>query len=393
MNFTAWLQTHRRSILFLLSILAIAGVIEAFNLPVTLFPNVSFPRIAVELNAGNRSANQMVMQVTKPVEEAIREVPGVVDINSITSRGSAEIRVDFGWGHNMVEAFGLVNSAVTQRLPTLPAGTTVQTKRMDPTVEPVISYSLTSDTLSLEKLYDIARYQLRPILLSVQGVARIGITGGTPEEYHVVVNPAKLAAYGLSITNVENALNQGNVMKSVGYMEDHFQLYLTFADGRYHTFKQIANTVLKSGNNGVVRLGDVAKVEDSTVPQWITVTADGHDAVLIGVYQQPDGNSVQIAKDIKKKFKNYASVLPPGVKVANWYDQSILVINSAKSVRDAILIGVALAALVLWVFLRNIKITLISILVVPTVLATTVALLAAMGQGFNIMTLGGMAAA
>ncbi|MDE3020777.1 MAG: efflux RND transporter permease subunit [Pseudomonadota bacterium] len=393
MNFTAWLQTHRRSILFLLSILAVAGVIEAFHLPVTLFPNVSFPRIAVELDAGNRSANQMAMQVTKPVEEAIREVPGVIDIHSITSRGSAEVQVDFGWGHNMVEAFGLVNSAVTQKLPDLPAGTTVQTKRMDPTVDPVISYSLTSDTLSLEKLYDLARYQLRPLLLSVQGVARIGITGGTPEEYHVVVNPAKLAAYHLSIASVVNALQQGNVMQSVGYMEDHYQLYLTFADGRYHTLKEISNTALRTGNNGIVRLGDIAKVEDSVVPQWITVTADGHNAVLLDVYQQPDGNSVQIATDIKKELKDYASVLPPGVKVANWYDQSILVINSAKSVRDAILIGIALAALVLWVFLRNLKITLISVLVVPTVLATTVAMLAALGQGFNIMTLGGMAAA
>jgi len=393
MDLTGWLQAHRRSLLFLLAILAIAGVIAAFQLPVTLFPDVSFPRVAVELDSGDRTADQMVMLVTRPVEEAIRAVPGVENVSSTSSRGSAEIKVDFGWGRDMVAATLEVNSAVTQMLPTLPAGTVVQTKRMDPTVDPVISYSLSSDKLSLTQLYDVAQYQLRPLLSSVQGVAQIGITGGTPEEYRVTVNPEKLAAYGLSITDVSTALSQGNLEQAVGHMEDHYQFFLVVSDARYQNFAQISNTVLKSGPNGLVRLADVAKVTDSTEPQYIRVTADGHDAVLLDVFQQPDGNSVQIARDIKAKLKTYASVLPPGVKVASWYDQSILVTDSAKSVRDAILIGIVLAAIVLFVFLRNHKITIISILVVPTVLATTVALLAILGMGFNIMTLGGMAAA
>ncbi|MGH7583938.1 MAG: efflux RND transporter permease subunit, partial [Gemmatimonadales bacterium] len=355
--------------------------------------DVSFPRVAVELDSGDRTADQMVTLVTRPVEEAIRRVPGVVNVTSTSSRGSAEIKVDFGWGRDMVAASLEVNSAVTQMLPTLPAGTVVETKRMDPTVDPVISYSLSSDKLSLTQLYDLAEYQLRPILSSVKGVAKIGITGGAPEEYRVTVNPDRLAAYGLTLTDVSNALAQGNVQQAVGHMEDHYQLYLVVADSRYQSFKQIANTVLRTGPNGLVRLADVANVTDSTVPQWIRVTADNHDAVLLDVFQQPDGNSVQIAHDIKQKLKTYRSVLPPGVKVAIWYDQSVLVTESAKSVRDAILIGIVLAAIVLFGFLRNRKVTIISMLVVPTVLATTVVLLAVFGMGFNIMTLGGMAAA
>ena len=393
MNFTVWLQTHRRSILFLLAILAIGGLTAAFELPVTLFPDVSFPRVAVELDSGDRPADQMVNLVTRPVEEAIRHVPGMLNLTSISSRGSAEIKVDFGWGHDMAAATLEVNSAVTQILPTLPPGTTVETKRMDPTVDPVISYSLSSDKLSLTQLYDVAEYQLRPLLSSVKGVAKIGITGGTPEEYRVTVDPVRLAAYGLTLTDVSNALAQGNVQQAVGHVEDHYQLYLVISDSRYQTFAQIAATVLRTGPNGLVRLGDVAKVTDATVPQFIRVTADGHDAVLMDVYQQPDGNSVQIADDIKSTLKKYASVVPPGVKVATWYDQSVLVTDSAKSVRDAILIGIVLAAIVLFVFLRNYKITIISIVVVPTVLATTVTLLYLFGMGFNIMTLGGMAAA
>ncbi|MDE2209164.1 MAG: efflux RND transporter permease subunit [Betaproteobacteria bacterium] len=393
MNFTGWLQTHRRSILFLLTILAVGGVIAAFVLPVTLFPDVSFPRVAVELNSGDRTADQMVALVTRPVEEAIRLVPGVRTVGSTSSRGSAEIKVDFGWGRDMAAATLQVNSAVTQILPTLPAGTTVETKRMDPTVDPVISYSLSSDTLSLTQLYDLAQYQLRPLLSSVKGVAKIGITGGAPEEYRVTVDPAKLSQFGLTLTDVSNALAQGNVQQAVGHIEDHYQLYLVVADSRYQTFAQIASTVLRTGPNGLVRLGEVATVTDAVVPQFIRVTADGHDAVLMDVFQQPDGNSVQIAKDIKTQLKTYASILPPGVKLATWYDQSVLVTDSAKSVRDAILIGIVLAAVVLFVFLRNYKITIISILVVPTVLATTITLLSLFGMGFNIMTLGGMAAA
>jgi CzcA family heavy metal efflux pump len=393
MHFTVWLQTHRRSILFLLAILAIGGVTAAFELPVTLFPDVSFPRVAVELDSGDRTADQMVTLVTRPVEEAIRLVPGVLNLSSLSSRGSAEIKVDFGWGHDMAAATLQVNSAVTQILPTLPAGTTVETKRMDPTVDPVISYSLSSDKLSLTQLYDVAQYQLRPLLSAVKGVAKVGITGGTPEEYRVTVDPARLAAYGLSLTDVSNALAQGNVQQAVGHIEDHYQLYLVVSDSRYQTFGQIASTVLRTGPNGLVRLADVANVTDATVPQYIRVTADGNDAVLMDIYQQPDGNSVQIADDIKAALKNYGSVLPPGVKLATWYDQSVLVTDSAKSVRDAILIGIVLAAIVLFVFLRNYKITIIAIVVVPTVLATTVTLLYLFGMGFNIMTLGGMAAA
>ena len=393
MNFTVWLQAHRRSILFLLAILAIGGLISAFELPVTLFPDVSFPRVAVELDSGDRTADQMVALVTRPMEEAIRHVPGVLNLSSTSSRGSAEIKVDFGWGRDMAAATSQVNSAVTQILSSLPAGTTVETKRMDPTVDPVISYSLSSDKLSLTQLYDLAQYQLRPLLSAVKGVSKIGITGGAPEEYRVTVDPARLAAYGLTLTDVSNALAQGNVQQAVGHMEDHYQLYLVVSDSRYQTFEQIAATVLRTGTNGLVRLDDVAKVTDSTVPRFIRVSADGHEAVLMDVYQQPDGNSVQIADDIKTALKTYASVIPAGVKLATWYDQSVLVTDSAKSVRDAILIGIVLAAIVLLVFLRNIKITIISIIVVPTVLAVTVTLLSAFGMGFNIMTLGGMAAA
>ncbi len=394
MNFTQWMQGHRRSILFLLVLLALAGALAAFKLPVTLFPNVDFPRVLVSLDAGDRPADLMMLVVTQPVEEAVRRVPGVRDVRSTTSRGTAEVSVSFDWGIDMGLATSQVNEAITQILPNLPPGTQMSTKRMDPTVFPILAYSLTSTTQSQTALYDLARYQLRPLLSSVNGVARIGVIGGAQEEYQVTVDPARLLAYGLTLSDVAHALSAANVVTAVGRLEDHYKLYLAISDTRLRDAQQIAATVLKTGaGGGIVRLEDVARVSDGVVPQWIKVNADGRPAVLFNIYQQPGSNSVQIARDVHAKLAAYQSQLPAGVKLANWYDQSVLVLDSAASVRDAIMIGTGLAVLVLFAFLRNIKITLIAAVVVPTVLAATVVLLYVLGMSFNIMTLGGMAAA
>jgi CzcA family heavy metal efflux pump len=393
MTFATWIQSHRRSILFLLVVLALGGVASSLKLPVSLFPDVQFPRVRVDLNAGDRPAERMAIEVTWPIEEAVRAVPGVVSVRSTTSRGSAEISINFGWGLDMVKAMLQVESAINEVMPSLPTGTDFTVKRMDPTVFPVLAYSLTSDTHSLVELRDIALYQLRPLLSTVTGVAKVGVQGGEQEEYRVTVSPAKLASYGLSLADVAGALSASNVITAVGRLEDHYKLYLVISDTRFKSMTEIQKTVLRSGKSGLVLLEDVATVSKETVPKWTSVTADGHDAVLFQIYQQPGGNTVEIARELKTKLAGFMKQLPPGVRIANWYDQSQLILASAGSVRDAILIGVVLAAVILLLFLRNLKITLIAIISVPSVLAATVLLLFVLHQSFNIMTLGGMAAA
>src|SRR6266850_2861023 len=390
---SGWVESHRRSILFLMVTLAAAGIVASINLPVSLFPTVDFPRVVVSLDAGDRPAQQMEMQVTRPVENAVRRVPGVVDVRSTTSRGAADVSINFTWGLDMASATLQVNAAIAQIMSRLPAGARVLTRRMDPTVFPIIAYSLTSSTTSLTQLRDLAEYQLRPLLSSIAGVAQVQVLGGAVEEYRVGVDPVRLQAYSLGLDDVARALSAANVISAVGRLEDHYKLYLAVSDTRLQNVDQIGRTVLKTGTNGIVELEDVATVEQSTAPQWIRVTADGKDAVLFSVYQQPGSNSVQIAADVKAQLDTYRPRLPPGVTIANWYDQSQLVTASAASVRDAILIGIGLAAVVLLVFLRSLKFTLIAIMVVPAVLASTVVPLSLLGMSFNIMTLGGMAAA
>jgi CzcA family heavy metal efflux pump len=391
MNFATLVEHHRRSIIVITLALALAGIFSAFSLPVGLFPSVSFPRVVISLDAGDRPADQMTLLVTTPVEQAIRRVPGVLNVRSVSSRGSAQVSLDFGWGADMVSTTLQVESAIAQILPSLPQGTTFLVRRMDPTVFPIIAYGLTSDTVSPVALRDLAQYQLVPLLSAIHGVARVDVQGGAQEEIQVAVNPQRLDAYGLALSDVVNALNAANVLSAVGKLEDHYKLYLVLSDNTLKHIDDVRNVVVKSGAEGVVRVSDIGKVIAGTVPQWTVVDEDGKPAVLFQVYQQPNGNSVQIAKAVRQALQSFA--MPTGVTLSNWYDQSVLVTQSAASVRDAILIGLVLAACVLFAFLRSWRVTSVAMLIVPATLATTILFLNFVGMSFNIMTLGGLAAA
>jgi CzcA family heavy metal efflux pump len=392
-SFHAWTHRHVRSILFLMAALSIGGLVSGWGLPVALFPEVSFPRLRVEVDAGDRPAERMALEVTYPIEQALRAIPGVRSLRSTSSRGSADISVNFDWGQDMIVAMLQAESQIAGLIPTLPSGTRFEVKRMDPTVFPVIAYSLTSTTHSLVELRDLATYDLRPLLSTISGVANVDVQGGAVEEYRVVVNPVKLQSLGMTLGDVAKGISAANVLTAVGRLEDFGKLYLVISDTRFASLDQISQTVLRSGANGVVRLEDVATVRKDTTPNFTRVTADGHNAVLFQVYQQPGGNTVEIAREVKAKLEKARQRLPSDIHMANWYDQSDLILASAGSVRDAVLIGVGLSAVVLLLFLRNWKVTLIATLAVPAVLASTVLLLYVLHMSFNIMTLGGMAAA
>jgi multidrug efflux pump subunit AcrB len=386
-----WSARHARTIVIVALALAIAGLASAVSLPVGLFPQVSFPRVVVDLDAGDRPAGQTALLVTRPVEEAIRTVPGVVGLRSETTRGSAQISIDFGWGRDMTASTLQVDSAISRVLPTLPSGSTYGVRRMDPTVFPIISYALQSDAASPVALRDFAQYQVVPLLASVPGLSRVGVQGGETAELQVEADPQRLALYGLTLGDLVGALQGANTLQAVGRVQDRNKLYLVIANHSLGGLDAIRNVVLKHDAGGWIKLSDVATVRDGYVPQWVKVAEDGKPAVLFNVYEQPDGNAVQIAGDVRQRLA--AMKLPQGMSIRPWYDQSELVLQSAGSVRDAVLIGLLLAAAVMLLFLRSLRVTLIVVLVVPATLAVTVLLLRVLGMSFNIMTLGGIAAA
>src|SRR6185437_1255393 len=259
MNIAQWFHAHRRSLLFLIAILALGGLGAVFNLPVALFPDVSFPRVRVSVDAGDRPADQMAVAVTRPIAEAIR---GVRDVHSTTSRGSAELNVDFDWGADMARAFLEVNAATSQVLPDLPPGTRISAVRMDPTVnEPVIAYSLRSPTLTQTQLYDLAKYQLLPLLSGVQGVARVDVQGRGTEELQVDVDPAKLRAQDLTMADVARAVSGAADISALGRLADHYKLFLLLANNQPADVHALGDVVVRAGPGGGVRVGDVASVK------------------------------------------------------------------------------------------------------------------------------------
>ena len=393
MKLAFWASRHARSILFLLAALVLGGIFGTLSLPVSLFPRINFPRVRVDIDAGERPAERMVVEITRPIEEELRSIPGVRSVNSTTSRGSAQVLLTFSSGDDITADMLQTESRVNKLVAALPPGTTFDVRRMDPTFFPVIAYSVTSDTRSPAELYDLAQYQLRPILSTVPGVAKINVTGGAIDEFRVVLDLPKLRAHNLAPSDVATALTAANVLTAVGRLEDRDKLYLAVTDTRFKDARQIAATVLKSSGGEVIRLSDVADVRTQPAPQFTRSTANWHDAVLFEVFQQPGGNTVETAKGIRQAIESEKARLPEGVAITNWYDQSDLIVASATSVRDAVLIGVGLAGLVLLLFLRDWKMTLIAMFAVPVVLAVTALLLYALNQSFNIMTLGGMAAA
>ena len=301
MSMVRWLQEHRRSVLFLLFVLAVGGVASVRRLPVSLFPHVTFPRIVVNVDAGDRPADRMVIEVTRPLEAAVRGVPAVRSIRSNTSRGSCDIAVNLAWGTDMIAATLQVESAIVQILPTLPPGISYRVRRRDPTVFPVIGLAITSGSRSSVALRDHALYDLRPILSTVNGVARIAVLGGDTEEYQVLLDPDRLAAVGLTVDDVVRAVSAANVVQAVGRLEENEKLYLILSDTQFRTLGELGRVIVRRSQEGVVLLSDVADVRDSVAPRWTRVVANGRDAVVVNVYQQPDSNTVQNASDLRTR--------------------------------------------------------------------------------------------
>ena len=388
-----WLSGQARFVLATFIVLTTAGGFILTYLPVSLFPTIDFPRLSISLEAGDRPADQMVSQITRPAEEALRVIPGVRNIRSQTSRGAAEVSVTFNWGNDMTTAALQAESEIARLASSLPAGFTFNVRRMDPTIFPVIGYSLTSDKESLVALKNFAQYELRPLLAAVEGVAEVSVLGGRDTEYQVIVDPVRLQALGLAMSDIEAALNADNVVAATGRFEDRSRLFLTIVDDRLSGVEDIGAIVLKSSGGSIIEMNDVAKVQLSTAQEWTRVTADGKTAVLVNIRQTPNANSLALTDNVKRILSREAPRFPPGMILTPYYDQSDLVRAAAASVRDSILIGTVLAGLVLLLFLRSLRLILVVTILLPAVLASTALLLMVLGLSLNIMTLGGMAAA
>ncbi len=391
MNPFHYAQHHRKALLFLLSGLLLAGRGVTRLMPVSLFPDITFPRIVILADNGEQPAERMMIEVTKPLEDVSSSVPGVEIVRSITGRGSTEISLGLSWNVNVEEALQMLQNRIGDIRTTLPPDASIQVERMSVAVFPILGYSLTSDSLSMVELRDLALYQIRPAITRVAGVARVEVVGGETREFHIKVSPEKLAAYHLDIRDISAAIASTNMVTSAGLVENNFHLYLSLVSGILASSDDIGNVVITNRNSVPITVKDVATVESSIAPKYIRTTADGKDAVLISVVKQPTGSTVAIGDAVRREVAGLN--LPPGVKFTNWYDQGDFISRSIGGTRDSIIIGIILSIFVLLAFLRSWRIGIIMIIVVPATIAITLLLLKVFGKTINIMTLGGIAAA
>jgi CzcA family heavy metal efflux pump len=389
-----WTARFARPIIFVILTMVAVGVYLAFNIPVAVFPSTDFPRIVVGVDNGVAPIDQMQMTVTKPVEETVNSVPGLQKVLSTTSRGTAEINLFFDWNVDMFQTLEYVNAALARLQATLPPTAKLTSNRSTFAAMPIIGYSLTSDTVPQTQLWEMANYIIKPRLNRVNGVSMVVLQGGQVPEFHIQPDPAKLLQTQVTVPGILDAVSKSNLIDSPGLLENNHELVLALVSGQTRTPEEISNVVVKTSQAGVpIRIGDIANVAPGVMPVYTIVTANGKPAVLLNIFRQPEGNTVAVSRGVSQELDQIRRTLPSGVKVSTYYDQSEVVNDSIRSVRDAILIGLVLAAIILVLFLRDWGSSLVAGLVIPATIAITLIVLRLIGQSFNLMTLGGLAAA
>jgi CzcA family heavy metal efflux pump len=389
-----WTAHFGKPIIFIILMLVAMGIYLGTTIAVSVFPDTNFPRIVVGIDNGVMPIDQMQVMVTRPVEEAVNTVPGIQSIRSITSRGSAEVDLFFNWNVNMFQTLDLVNAALARIQSSLPPTAKLTANRLTFAAFPILGYSITSKTMPQTQLWEMATYDLKPRLNRLPGVSTVVVQGGQEPEFQIQPDPAKLLQTQITVPSILDGITKSNLLDSPGLLEDRHQLALALVSGQATTPQQISDIVLKLTPAGVpVRVGDVAAVTKSVKPVYTIVTADGHPAVLLNIFRQPDSNTVAVANAVHDEITRLRGTLPSGVKLTPFYDQSSVVQGSITSVRDAVLIGLILAAVILVLFLRDWGSSLVAGLVIPATLAITCIALRTFGESFNLMTLGGLAAA
>ena len=392
MKLARTISSHKRAVFVTVLLLCIAGLYAASQLPTAIFPNTDFPRVVIIVENGEAPADQMLASVTRPIEEAMNGISGIQSIKSTTARGSAEINLFFDWKTNPKEALSLVQARLTNiSLP--PTATITHVERLTFAFFPVLSCGVTSETRDPMSLLDIVRYTIRPRVARLPGVSDVRVQGGAVREFHIEVDPAKLAARNITIQQLKDAVKNSNIIESPGLIEENHHLELALVSGLVTTPAELNSIVIANVNGANVLVSDVATVNEGGEPNYTIITANGEPAVVFNIIRQPDANTVTVTDEVKNELELIRKTLPNDVKVEPFYDQSLLVRDSIASVRDSIVLGLILSVVILFAFLRNIGTTFVAILVIPVTILITFLAIYLVGLTFDLMTLGGIAAA
>lgn len=383
---------YRSPIAVIMAVVIMGGLMVYANMKKSLFPEVTFPKVKIVADEGLQPVNKMMVTVTKPLENAIKRVPGLQYVRSTTSRGSCEISAFLKWGTNIDIARQNIESRIGEVRNDLPPNVQITVEKMDPSILPVMDYAIDSKTMSPIDLKLLTTYTIKPFLSQVPGVADVQIIGGQTKEYWITLDPKKMNALGITPAMISQAMQQTNFIRSNGYLADYRRLYLTVTNALVNTRQELGHMVVSNNGKRVVLLKDISNVVIHPAIQYIRVNANGHESLLIGVRKQPDANLLSVASGVKKQLTALKKTLPAGVTIKPFYVQADFVHEAIKSVSDALWIGILLAIIVAVIFLRSLKASLTILLTIPLTLALALISMYAMGYTLNIMTFGAIAA-
>jgi CzcA family heavy metal efflux pump len=392
-NFNNFFITHKKSISLILFIILLGGGFAYSRLQTSLFPEITFPKIKIIADAGLQPVNKMMVTVTKPLENAIKQVPDLQYVRSTTSRGSCEISAYMNWNADVDLSQQRIESGINEIKSNLPAEVNITVEKMNPSILPVSGYTLESHSKSPIELKQLATYTVKPFLSQVSGVSEIRVIGGKSKEYWLVLNTRKMSSLGITPDALTNALAQTNFIKSEGYLSDYKMLYLTVMDASLTARDQLSALVISNNRKRVVQLKDIADVQINPGIEYTKINANGHEGVLIAVIKQPNANLITLSDAMRDKVAALQKLLPAGVTIKPYYVQADFVTDSIRSVSDSLWIGLLLAIIVAIIFLRSLKASAAILITIPVTLGFTLIILWALGYTFNIMTLGAIAAA
>ena len=385
--------SHKNPLTVVLVLIIMGGFFAYSKMQSSLFPEITFPKIKIIADGGLQPVNKMMVSVTRPLENAIKQIPDLKSIRSTTSRGSCEISAYIDWKADVDLSQQRIEAKISEIRNTLPPDVAITVEKMNPSILPVMGYTLESHNKSPIELKQLAVYTIKPFLSQVDGVAEVRIIGGKTKEYWLQLNPQKMSSLSVTPDAITGALNATNFIKSNGYLSDYRYLYLTVTDASVHSTNDLQSIVISNNGKRIIYLKDIATVEIREAVEYTKINANGHDGILVAIIKQPNANLLAVSASMEKKVKELKIILPKGVTIQPYYIQADFVKESVKSVSDSLWIGLLLAIVVAVIFLRSLKASATILIIIPVTLGLTLIVLYAIGYTFNIMTLGAIAAA
>lgn len=388
----SFFSTYKSPLSVTIAILVLGGIYSYNKLQVSLFPEITFPKIKVIADAGEQPVDQMMLNVTRPLELAIKRVPDLKTIRSSTNRGSCEISAFMDWNADIDISQQRIESRINEIKNTLPPDIEITVERMNPSILPVTGYTLESKKRTPIDLKYLATYTIKPFLSQVDGVSEIRIIGGKEKEYWVMLNTSRMSMLKITPEMIDKALSETNFIKSNGYLSSNRFLYLSVTEAMVDNIKKIGEIVISNNGKRIVTLGDISEVKIEEAKEYIKINANGKESILIAVIKQPNANLIELSDRMELKLADLKKALPSDVEIEPYYVQADFVNKSIKSVTDSLMIGILLAIIVAILFLRSLKASATILITIPVTLCLTLVAFYAFRQTLNIMTLGAIAA-